>query len=223
MLRIPDVYPGSRIPGLWSWLLSIPEIWSLIPDPTTATKEEGGGGNLLAYLLCRHKYHIIVNYFFCWKIIEKFWANSLFTQFIVTNLSKLWVWDPEFGKKPLPDPGATGQKRRRIRIRNIAGKVKSKSLAYAKLWQIITFRRNLLRWRICWLCWLLGVLQSPGPPDSFCTIDSHENILVFLSIFAGQLAKDQPATHTNRIMLKVAIIYLELTKKHKKKLRNFGF
>jgi hypothetical protein len=73
-------------------------------------------------------------------------------------------------------------------------------------------RRNLLRWRICWLGWLLGALQSPDPPDFFCTIDNHDNILFFGCISAGQRAKDQPATHINQIMLKVAIIYLKLTK-----------
>jgi hypothetical protein len=32
---------------------------------------------------------------------------ELFTQKIVTKLSKIWVWDPRSGirKKPIPDPG----------------------------------------------------------------------------------------------------------------------
>jgi hypothetical protein len=51
-----------------------------------------------------------------YKIIE------LFTQKIVTKLSKIWVMDPRSGirKKPLPDPGSRiqGSKRSRIRIRN---------------------------------------------------------------------------------------------------------
>jgi hypothetical protein len=40
------------------------------------------------------------------------WANfqriiELFTQKIVTKLSKIWVWDPGSGKNPfrIPDPG----------------------------------------------------------------------------------------------------------------------
>jgi hypothetical protein len=40
------------------------------------------------------------------------WANfqiiiELFTQKIVKKLSKIWVWDPGFGKNPFrfPDPG----------------------------------------------------------------------------------------------------------------------
>ncbi len=43
---------------------------------------------------------------------KKIWANFqriiwLFTQKIVTKLSKIWVWDPRSGirKKPIPDPG----------------------------------------------------------------------------------------------------------------------
>jgi hypothetical protein len=59
---------------------------------------------------------------------KKIWANlqriiELFTQKIVTKLSKMWVWDPRSGirKKPIPDPGSRGQKGTgsRIRIRNI--------------------------------------------------------------------------------------------------------
>jgi hypothetical protein len=35
---------------------------------------------------------------------------ELFTQKIVTKLSKIWVWDPgsEIRKKPIPDPGSRG-------------------------------------------------------------------------------------------------------------------
>jgi len=29
---------------------------------------------------------------------------ELFTQKFVTKLSKIWVWDPGSGKKPIPDP-----------------------------------------------------------------------------------------------------------------------
>jgi hypothetical protein len=55
---------------------------------------------------------------------KKIWANfqrivELFTQKIVTKLSKVWVWDPGseirdprsgIRKKPIPDPGSRGQK-----------------------------------------------------------------------------------------------------------------
>jgi hypothetical protein len=58
---------------------------------------------------------------------KKIWAKfqriiEVFTQTIVTKLSKIWVWDPRSGirKKPIPDPGSRGQKGTgsRIRIRN---------------------------------------------------------------------------------------------------------
>jgi hypothetical protein len=61
---------------------------------------------------------------------KKIWSNfhnflELFTQKIVTKLSKVWVWDPGSGirdpgsgirKKSIPDPGARiqGSKRHRI-------------------------------------------------------------------------------------------------------------
>jgi hypothetical protein len=55
---------------------------------------------------------------------EKIWDNfqrilELFTQKIVTKLSKIWVWDPrsEIRKKPIPDPGSRGQKGTGSRIR----------------------------------------------------------------------------------------------------------
>ena len=55
---------------------------------------------------------------------KNIWANfqrimELFTQEIVTKLSKIWVWDQGSGirdpgsgirKKPIPDPGSWGQK-----------------------------------------------------------------------------------------------------------------
>ncbi len=48
---------------------------------------------------------------------KKIWANfqriiELFTQKIVTKLSKIWVWDPgsEIRKKPISDPGSRGPK-----------------------------------------------------------------------------------------------------------------
>jgi hypothetical protein len=48
---------------------------------------------------------------------KKCWANfqriiELFTQKIVTKLSKIWVWDPGSGKNlfRIRDPGSRGQK-----------------------------------------------------------------------------------------------------------------
>jgi hypothetical protein len=58
-----------------------------------------------------------LNYFIFEMLKKKIWANfqriiELFTQKIVTKLSKIWVWDPGSeiwdpgsGKKPFPDPG----------------------------------------------------------------------------------------------------------------------
>jgi hypothetical protein len=57
-----------------------------------------------------------LNYFIFEMFKKKIWANfqriiELFTQKIVSKLSKIWVWDPGSGprsgirKKPIPDPG----------------------------------------------------------------------------------------------------------------------
>jgi hypothetical protein len=52
---------------------------------------------------------------------KKIWANfqrivEVFTQKMFNMLSNIWVWDPESGKKPIPDPGSQiqGSKRHRI-------------------------------------------------------------------------------------------------------------
>jgi hypothetical protein len=69
------------------------------------------------------------NYFIFEMLKKKIWANfqriiELFTQKIVSKLSKIWVWDPGSGirdpEKTYPDPGSRGQKGTgsRIRIRN---------------------------------------------------------------------------------------------------------
>jgi hypothetical protein len=57
------------------------------------------------------------------KILANFQRiKELFTQKIVTKLSKIWVWDPRSGirKKPFPHPGSRDKKDTgsRIRIRN---------------------------------------------------------------------------------------------------------
>jgi hypothetical protein len=55
-----------------------------------------------------------LNYFIFETLKKKIWANfqriiELFTQKIVTELSKIWVWDPGFGSGKnlfrIPDPG----------------------------------------------------------------------------------------------------------------------
>ncbi len=102
VLRIRDVYPGSRI-----------------PDPKTATKERGEKKCVVItfYVATNFTKLQIILVLKWWR--KKIWANfqriiELFTQKIVTKLSKIWIWDlgseirdPE---KPIPDPGSRGQK-----------------------------------------------------------------------------------------------------------------
>jgi hypothetical protein len=85
-------HPGSRI--------SDPKI--VIPVP----------------FFCSHKFHKIVNYFIFEMPKKKIWANfqriiELFTQKIVTKLSKIWVWDPGSGKS-YSGSRIQGSKRHRI-------------------------------------------------------------------------------------------------------------
>jgi hypothetical protein len=70
----------------------------------------------LSYLFCSPKFHKIENYLIFEMPKKKIWANfhrirELFTQKIVTMLSKIWVWDPRSGKNLFRIPGS---KRHRI-------------------------------------------------------------------------------------------------------------
>ncbi len=105
MLRIRDVYPGS---GFFP-----------IPDPGSknSNKREGWKKFCCHTFLCSNKFHKIENYFSFEVLKEKIWANfqrtiELFTQKIVTKLSKIWLWDPGSGKNlfRIPDPVSRGQK-----------------------------------------------------------------------------------------------------------------
>ncbi len=94
VLRIRDVYPGS-------WFLPIPDPGSRISDPETknSNKREGWKKISCHNFLCSHKFHKIAKYFNFEVVKKKFWANfqriiELFTQKIVTKLSKIWIWDP---------------------------------------------------------------------------------------------------------------------------------
>jgi hypothetical protein len=134
VLRIRDVYPGSRI-------LIFTHPGSQIPDPKTATKERGEKKICCHNFSCSHKFHKIENYFSFEVLKKKIWADfqriiELFTQKIVNKLSKIRVWDmgsgirdPGSGKNLflIMDPGSQiqGSKRHRIpapgsriRIRN---------------------------------------------------------------------------------------------------------
>jgi hypothetical protein len=104
VLRIRDVYPGS---------LFLP-----IPDPGSRIQKQQqkrGVKKICCHtFFCSHKFHKIENYFIFKMLKEKIWANfqriiELFTQKVVTKLSKIWVWDPRSGsgirKKSIPDPG----------------------------------------------------------------------------------------------------------------------
>jgi hypothetical protein len=98
--RIPDLdfYP-SRIPDLGSW----------IPAPKTATKERGEKKFFVIpfYVATNFTNLNIILVLKCWR--KKFLANfqriiELFTQKIVTKLSKIWVWDP---RSEIRDPEKT--------------------------------------------------------------------------------------------------------------------
>ena len=91
VLRIRDVYPGS---------LFLP-----IPDPGSRIQKQQqkrGVKNFFGHsgtCFCSHKFHKIENYFIFEMLKEKIWANfqriiELFTNKVVTKLSKIWVWDP---------------------------------------------------------------------------------------------------------------------------------
>jgi len=111
------------IPDPGSWFLPIPDPGSRILDPKKGTKERGEK-KFFHTILCSHKFHKIDNYFSFEVLREKIWVNflrilELFTQKVVTKLSKIWLWDPRSGirKKTIPDPGSRGQKGTGSRIR----------------------------------------------------------------------------------------------------------
>jgi hypothetical protein len=103
VLRIRDVYPGSRI-----------RIFSHPGSRIQKQQQKRGVKKIFCHtFLCSHKFHKIENYFSFEVLKKKIWANfqrikELFTQKIVTKLSKIWLWDPGSGirKKPIPDPGS---------------------------------------------------------------------------------------------------------------------
>ncbi len=93
----PDFYP-SRVPDLGS---------------KNRNKREGWKKTSCHTFFCSHKFHKIENYFIFEMLKKKIWAIfrriiELFTQKIVTKLSKIGGWDSgsEIRKKPIPDPGS---------------------------------------------------------------------------------------------------------------------
>jgi hypothetical protein len=101
VLRIRDVYPGSRIRNFSH------------PGSRIQKQQKRGVKKKICHtFLCSHKFHKIENYFSFEVLKKKLWANfqriiELFTQKIVTKLSKIWLWDPGSGKNlfRVPDPG----------------------------------------------------------------------------------------------------------------------
>jgi hypothetical protein len=121
--QIQDVYLGSRI-------LIFTRRGSRIPDPKTATKERGEKIFFSHNFSCSHEFHKIANYFSFEVLKKKIWPNflrisELFTQKIVTKLSKIWIWNPgseiRDPRSGIWDPGSgknlfriQGSKRHRI-------------------------------------------------------------------------------------------------------------
>jgi hypothetical protein len=119
------------IPDPGSWILIFTHPGSRIQKQQ---QKRGVKKNFCHNFLCSHKFLKIANYFTFGVLKKKIWANflriiELYTQKIVTKLSKIWVWDsgsgirdpgsgknlfriPDPGVKKAPDPGS------RIRIRN---------------------------------------------------------------------------------------------------------
>ncbi len=123
VLRIRDVYPGSQIPDPDFYPSRIPDPGSRISDPgsripdPTQEQKRGMKKNILSYLFCSQKFNKLVNYFIFEMLKKKIWANfqriiELFTQKLVTKLSKIWVWDPGSGAFLTTGSGSG------IRIRN---------------------------------------------------------------------------------------------------------
>jgi hypothetical protein len=86
-----------------------------ILDPGSNNSTKRGGGDIFCPTsFCSYKYHKIVNNFI-FKPVKKFFiaktlknystGTVLFTPKFFIKLSKIWVWDPGSGKKPIPDPG----------------------------------------------------------------------------------------------------------------------
>jgi hypothetical protein len=101
VLRIRDVYPGSR-----SRILIFTHPGSRIQKQQQ--KERSEKKISCHTFLCSHKFHKIVNYFSFKLLKKKIWANfqriiELFTKKIVKKLLKIWSWDPG---SEIRDPGS---------------------------------------------------------------------------------------------------------------------
>jgi hypothetical protein len=94
-----------------------PDPGSRISDPgSRIQKQQQKRGGKIFFVIPFYKFHKIENYFSFEVLKKKIWANfqriiELFTQKIVTKLSKIWVKDPGSriqGSKRhrIPDPGS---------------------------------------------------------------------------------------------------------------------
>ncbi len=97
VLRIRDVYPGSRI-----------------PDQKTGRKERGENKNFCQTFFCSHKFHKMLNYLIFELLKKKFEPNfEELWNFLPKKLS-LSSQNMSLGSgirnKPIPDPGSRGQK-----------------------------------------------------------------------------------------------------------------
>ncbi len=126
MLRIRDVYPGSRILIFTHPGSRIPDLGSRIPDPGSknSNKRKRWKKIRCQTFYVATKFNKIVNYFSFEVLKKKIWANfqriiQLFTKKIGKKLFKIWSWDPGSeirdpgsGKNPfrIPDLGSRGQK-----------------------------------------------------------------------------------------------------------------
>jgi hypothetical protein len=93
VLRIRDVYPGSRIR-----IFSHPGS----RKPKTTTKERGEK-KFCHTFLCSQKFHKIENYFSFEVLKKKIWAN--FQRIIELFTLKNMALGSGIRKKPIPDPG----------------------------------------------------------------------------------------------------------------------
>ncbi len=98
---------GMFITDPGSWFLPIPD-----PGSKNSNNREGWKKTCCHNFLCSHKFHKIANYFSFEVLKKKILPNfqriiELFTQKIVTKLSKILIWDPGSGKNlfRIPDPG----------------------------------------------------------------------------------------------------------------------
>jgi hypothetical protein len=119
VLRIRDVYPGSRI-------LIFTHPGSRISDPGSKNSKKRDGWQKSVVI----PFYVATNFtklkiIFSFEVLnKKLWAKfqriiELFTPNIVTKLSKIWVWDPgsEIGDPEKTYSGSRGQKGTGSRIR----------------------------------------------------------------------------------------------------------